>query len=75
MHDGDERCDWLDLCQAARNFFEDIDTGSSVRRAAAIDGVGMLLGKAPPLELSQISRSSDFTLFGGFEHDLFQVTL
>jgi HEAT repeat protein len=52
-----------------------IDTGSSVRRAAAIDGVGMLLGKAPPLELSQISRSSNFTLFGDFEDDLFQVTL
>lgn len=52
-----------------------IDTGSSVRRAAAIDGLGMLLGKAPPLELSQISRSSNFTVFDEFENDLFQVTL
>jgi HEAT repeat protein len=52
-----------------------MDSGSGVRRAAAIDGFGMLLGRRPPLELSQISRSSNFTLFGDFEDDLFQVTL
>jgi len=52
-----------------------IDSGSGVRRAAAIDGLGMLLGRRQPLELSQISRSSNFTLFGDFEDDLFQVTL
>lgn len=52
-----------------------MDSGSSVRRAAAIDGLGMLLGKQAPLELSEISRSSNFTLFSDFEDDLFQVTL
>jgi hypothetical protein len=52
-----------------------IETGSSVRRAAAMDGLGMLLGKASQLELSEISRSSNFTVFGQLENDLIQMTL
>jgi HEAT repeat protein len=52
-----------------------LDSGSNVRRAAAIDGLGMLLAKRAPLALSEISRSSNFTLFADFENDLFQVSL
>jgi HEAT repeat protein len=52
-----------------------LESGSNARRAAAIDGLGMLLGKRAPLSLSEISRSSNFTLFADFESDLFQVSL
>ncbi len=49
--------------------------GSSVKRAAAIDGVGMLLGRTPPLTLGEVSRRSNFTVSPDWVLDLYQVTL
>jgi len=39
------------------------DGASSATRAAAIDGLGMLLGRVAPLSLGETARSSNFAVF------------
>lgn len=50
-------------------------SGSSVRRAAAIEGLGMMLGTSPPLRLADASRQANYTVFSDWVRDLFQVAL
>jgi HEAT repeat protein len=46
-----------------------------VTRAASLDGIGMLLGRIPALELTELSRYSNFTLFTPWTDGMLQVTL
>ncbi len=52
-----------------------IDDGTSVRRAAAIDGLGMLLSRVDPLAFADVSRGSNYTISPDWMLDLYQVTL
>ena len=49
--------------------------GSSLRRAAAIEGLGMMLGTSPPFRLVDASRQGNYTVFSNWVRDLFQVAL
>ena len=49
--------------------------GPSLRRAAAIEGVGMLLGKSVPLSLMDVSRQANYTVFNEWMDGLYQTTL
>lgn len=51
------------------------DSGPSVRRAAAIEGLGMMLGDSPPLLFAEVSRQANYTVFNEWVKGLFQVTL
>ncbi len=50
-------------------------SGSSVRRAAAIEGLGMMLGDKEPLLFAEVSRQANYTVFPEWVKGLFQVTL
>jgi len=50
-------------------------TGSPVRRAAAIEGLGMMLGDSQPLLFAEVSRQANYTVFTEWMKGLFQVTL
>ncbi|MCC6407635.1 MAG: HEAT repeat domain-containing protein [Planctomycetes bacterium] len=47
----------------------------SASRAAALNGLGMLLGRRPPLVLSHASRHSNYTLYEDWLQDVLQVSL
>jgi hypothetical protein len=49
--------------------------GSGVRRASAIEGLGMLLGGSPPLVLGEVSRQSNYTVFTDWVKEMLQTTL
>ena len=49
--------------------------GASLRRAAAIEGVGMLLGRSLPLSLMDVSRQANYTVFNEWMDGLYQTTL
>jgi HEAT repeat protein len=44
-------------------------------RAAAVDALGMMLARRPSLQLAQLSRQANFTLFPDWMEGLLQVTL
>jgi len=50
-------------------------TGAPVRRAAAIEGLGMMLGDTEPLLFAEVSRQANYTVFPEWVKGLFQVTL
>jgi len=50
-------------------------TGPTVRRAAAIEGLGMMLGDSQPLLFAQVSKQANYTVFPEWMKGLFQVTL
>jgi HEAT repeat protein len=49
--------------------------GATVRRASAIEGLGMLLGGSPPLVLGEASRQSNYTVFTEWVKEMLQTTL
>jgi HEAT repeat protein len=52
------------------------DAGTpSAARAAAFDGLGILLGRSEPFELSRATRNSNYTLYESWLDEVFQVTL
>lgn len=51
------------------------EEGSPVRRASAIEGLGMLLGGSPPLVLGEASRQSNYTVFTDWVKEMLQTTL
>lgn len=50
-------------------------SGPTVRRAAAIEGLGMMLGDHEPLLFAEVSRQANYTVFPEWVKGLFQVTL
>ncbi|HEV8112246.1 MAG TPA: HEAT repeat domain-containing protein [Planctomycetota bacterium] len=50
-------------------------TGPTVRRAAAIEGLGMMLGDSQPLLFAEVSKQANYTVFPEWMKGLFQVTL
>jgi len=52
-----------------------VESGSSVRRAAVIDGLGMMLGPTTPFVFSHVSRNANYTVFADWVGDIFQTTL
>jgi len=68
FHGGVE--DFHALNKAAR-----AEEGSPVQRAAAIEGLGMLLGGSPPLVLGEASRQSNYTVFNDWVKEMLQTTL
>lgn len=51
------------------------EPASSVRRAAVVDAIGMLLARATPLRLGEVSRQANYTVFSEWVDDVFQTTL
>lgn len=49
--------------------------GASMRRAAAIEGAGMALGRVAPLELMDVARDSNYTVFNEWGSGLYRSTL
>lgn len=49
--------------------------GSSARRAAALEGLGLVLGRHAPLCLMDLARSSNYTLFDDWVNGLYRTTL
>jgi HEAT repeat protein len=49
--------------------------GASLRRAAAIEGVGMALGSCAPLALMDAGRNSNYTIFNEWGAGLYRTTL
>ncbi len=50
-------------------------SGSAVRRAAAVDGLGMMLSPIEPFLLADVSRAANYTVFSEWVKGLFQTTL
>src|SRR5262249_37596236 len=50
-------------------------SGPGVRRAAAIEGLGMMLAPSEPLLLAEVSRAANYTVFPEWVKGLFQLTL
>lgn len=50
-------------------------SGSAVRRAAAVEGLGMMLAPTEPFLLADVSRSANYTVFSEWVKGLFQTTL
>jgi len=48
---------------------------SSERRAAAFEGIGMMLGRFAPLSLMDVARDSNYTIFNEWGQGLFRSTL
>jgi HEAT repeat protein len=48
---------------------------ASLRRAAAIEGAGMALGRFAPLTLMDVARDSNYTIFNEWGQGLFRSTL
>ena len=48
---------------------------AGVTRAAALDGLGMLVGSSEPLRLGELSRSANFPLFAPWTVSMFGTTL
>lgn len=51
------------------------ETGSGVRRAAAIEGLGMILSPYSPLSLADVSCEANYTVFNEWLSAVFQTTL
>jgi HEAT repeat protein len=49
--------------------------GSSIRLAAALEGLGILLSRSTPLRLCDVSRQANYTVFSEWVDDMFQTTL
>ncbi|MBK7642838.1 MAG: HEAT repeat domain-containing protein [Planctomycetes bacterium] len=49
--------------------------GASLRRAAAIEGLGMVLGRCAPLALMDVARDSNYTVFNEWGNGLYHTTL
>jgi HEAT repeat protein len=49
--------------------------GSSVRRAAAIEGLAMMLGRTAPYSFSEVSRQANYTVFSDWLKGMLQVSL
>lgn len=52
-----------------------LQTGSNVRRAAAIEGLGMMLSPYAPMAFAEISRQANYTVFSDWLNGIFQTTL
>lgn len=51
------------------------ESGSNVRRAAAIEGLGMILAPTVPLAFADVSREANYTVFTDWIKSVFQTTL
>ncbi|MCY2960552.1 MAG: HEAT repeat domain-containing protein [Planctomycetota bacterium] len=51
------------------------ETGTRVRRAASIEGLGLLLSRGEPLALSLLSRRANYTVLPDWAQSMFQTTL
>lgn len=51
------------------------DAGSKVRRAASIEGLGLMLARAKPLALADLSRQMNYTVMPDWAQGLFQTML
>ncbi len=51
------------------------DAGSRVRRAASIEGLGLMLARSQPLALADLSRQINYTVMPDWVQGLFQTTL
>jgi HEAT repeat protein len=60
---------------AALHELERNHTAGDVTRAAAYDGLGLMLGRTPSFALGELSRASNFTLYSDWVDELFQSTL
>ncbi|HVS17255.1 MAG TPA: HEAT repeat domain-containing protein [Planctomycetota bacterium] len=60
---------------AALHELERSRTSGDVTRAAAYDGLGLMLGRTPSFALGELSRASNFTLYSDWVDELFQSTL
>jgi HEAT repeat protein len=49
--------------------------GSNIRRAASIEGLGMILAPVAPLVFADISREANYTVFNEWIAAVFQTTL
>ena len=49
--------------------------GASPRRAAALEGLGLVLGRHAPLALMDLARNSNYTLFNDWVNGLYRTTL
>lgn len=58
------------LSDIARN-----EGGSNIRRAAAIEGLGMILAPVQPLVFADVSREANYTVFNEWIASVFQTTL
>jgi hypothetical protein len=52
-----------------------LDSGSNVRRAAALQGLGMMLSPYAPMSFAEISREANYTVFSDWVNGIFQTTL
>jgi len=46
-----------------------------LRRAAAIEGLSMMLGRSEPYSFAAVSRQSNYTVYSDWMHELLQVSL
>jgi len=51
------------------------DAGTRVRRAASIEGLGLMLARSEPLTLSQLSRRMNYTVMPDWAQSIFMTTL
>lgn len=51
------------------------DVSTRVRRAASIEGLGLMLARSEPLMLSQLSRRMNYTVMPDWAQAIFQTTL
>lgn len=51
------------------------EAGPRVRRAASIEGLGLLLTRGEPLTLSLLSRRTNYTVLPDWVQSMFQTTL
>jgi hypothetical protein len=51
------------------------DGGTRVRKAASIEGLGLMLSRSEPLTLSGISRRMNYTVMPDWAASMFQTTL
>jgi len=59
----------------ALNELSRAETGSNIRRAAALEGLGMILAPVAPLVFADISREANYTVFNEWLSAVFQTTL
>lgn len=50
-------------------------SNSTLRRAASIEGLGVMLSRAPTLALAEVARGANYTVFTDWVSGLFQTTL
>ncbi len=52
-----------------------LNSGSKVRRAAALEGLGMMLSPYAPMSFAEVSREANYTVFSDWVNGIFQTTL